>query len=250
MRLKKVLILLITFLFLMVGIIIVVLVKKIDLKLNEKPITFESRIKNIKEYKVGANEILGWIQVEGTNIDYPVTHSKYIADATPEEDLNHTWESGIFVEGENRRVIFGHNLQNVSSKPKIADPNHARFEQLMSYVDYKFASNHQYMQFTIDGHDDVYKIFAVGFYYIYQETGTSYDKEKMKSYIYKTRLNSIYDYDIDVNENDEVISLITCTRYFGIDGPTQFRVDARKIRENEKLEKYRVEKNENYDIIK
>lgn len=212
-------------------------------------LTFESRIKNIEEYNVGENEILGWVQVQGTNIDYPVTHSKYIEEATNEENLNHTWESGFFVDGENRRAIFGHNILNVG-KPLIANPNHTRFEQLMSFVDYKFAKKNQYIQYTMNGKDEIYKIFAVGFYYTYEEGGLSFNKQKMKYYISDTKKNSIYNYDVDASPDDEIISLITCTRYFGLDGPTQFRVDARKVRKNEKIEKYRVEKSKNYDIIK
>ena len=60
----------------------------------------------------------------------------------------------------------------------------------------------------------------------------------------------IYNYDIDVNSKDKIISLITCTRYFGLYGKTQFRVDARMVRENEKIVKYKIETNQNYDIIK
>ena len=69
------------------------------------------------------------------------------------------------------------------------------------------------------------------------------------NYIKEAKEDSIYDYDVDVNSSDEIISLITCTRYFGLNGKTQFRVDARKLRENEKIEKYSVSTNQNYDEL-
>ena len=62
--------------------------------------------------------------------------------------------------------------------------------------------------------------------------------------------NSLYDFDAEVDSSDHLISLITCTRYFGLNGKTQFRIDAREVRKNEKIKKYSVYTNENYDIIK
>lgn len=251
MKHKKILIISIFIAFLVLLVLGIVLIYKINNKEESKEInlTFESRIKNIEESNIEKNEISGWIQVQGTNIDYPVTHNKFVR-TIDDNDIEHTWEGDTITEGKNRRTIFGHNILNISSKPKIADPKHSRFEQLMSFVDYKFAKNNLYIQFTNDGEDEIYKIFAVGFFDSTLEQGLCYDKSMMAYFISSAQENSLYKYDIEVNEEDKIISLITCTRYFGLYKNTQFRVDARKLRENEKIEKYRVEKTKKYDIIK
>ena len=99
--------------------------------------------------------------------------------------------------------------------------------------------------------DHLYKIYAINFYYSDEEEGYGItDDNLVKSYIKNAKNNSLYDFDVDVDSSDHLISLITCTRYFGLNGKTQFRVDAREVRTGEKIKKYTVYSNKNYDIIK
>lgn len=208
----------------------------------------ESRIEKTSSTKIANATTVGWLMVQGTNIDYPVIKETEEAYLTGEDYL---WQPNNYVEKQNREVIYGHNILNVSSNPLITDPTHSRFEQLMSFVDYDFAKDNLYVQYTKDGKDVLYKIYAVSFDYRENENGDSYeDKNELTTYINNVRKLSIYDYDVDVNSSDDLISLITCTRYFGLYGKTQFRVDARRVRESEKNVKYSVETNQNYDIIK
>lgn len=190
---------------------------------------------------------LGWIMVQGTNIDYPVV---YETDAVYQGLSDYTWISSKYVDGENRMAIFGHNILNVSDKPLITDPSHTRFEQLMSFVYEDFAKENLYIQYSHDGGDNLYKIYAVGFEDADEDLGESYDSnEELRSYISRVKKNSIYDYDIDVKPSDKLITLSTCTRFFGKDEKTTFKVDARKVRDGEKITKYDVQKNRNYDIL-
>ena len=243
---KKCILILITFILL---IIIGVIIFKV---FNNEPkfeVKFKTRIKDIeKDFK--SKDIIGWIQVQGTNIDYPITEEKRILGLTSTEDLEHLWLSNQYIDGFNRKAFYGHNIRNVSSNPIIVDPTHKGFEQLLSFTDYNFAKNNLYIQYTHDGKDEIYKIYAVSFQYNAIENGYSYYGADVENYIEKAKKDSIYDYDIDVNEKDEIIALITCTRYYGTGSKNQYRVDARKIRENENITKYKVEKNKNYDIIR
>lgn len=209
---------------------------------------FESRIAKVNEFKIADAKVIGWIQVQGTNIDYPVideTESAY------ESGIDYIWRANTYREGNNREAIYGHNILNVSSKPLINATDHTRFEQLMGFVYSDFAKKNLYIQYTNHDNDEIYKIYAISFVYSYDEQGYSFDTEKdTLSYIESAKEASIYDYDVDVDGSDKIISLLTCTRMFGTTGPTQFRIDARKLRKNEKIKKYSVEINENYDIIK
>jgi hypothetical protein len=58
--------------------------------------------------------------------------------------------------------------------------------------------------------------------------------------------DSIYDYDVDVNSDDNIISVITCTRFFGIDDKKDFRIVGRLVRDGEKLNNYSVKRNRKY----
>ena len=102
----------------------------------------------------------------------------------------------------------------------------------------------------IDSEESLYKIYAISFYSGDEDVGESYTDEKdITNYIEKVRKASIYDLDVDVDYQDELITLATCTRYFGVNGPKHFKIDARKVRKNEKISNYSVKKSNNYDIM-
>lgn len=244
---KKILILSLVILVLIIVIILLIFIKK------DKYVPYydyESRIDNLNNTFVDGTDTYGWIQVQGTNIDYPVF--KLTSDGLTTL-IDYIWRIDNFTDSYNREVILGHNLLNVSSEPMINGDGHSRFENLMNFVYYDFAKDNMYIIYTHDGVDHIYKIYGAGFYYHKYDSNhpiLKSDIEELENYIQEVRDNSIYDYDIDVTTDDNIISLVTCTRYFGLDGKTDFRIDAREIRKDEKIEKYSVETNDNYDIIK
>ncbi len=206
-----------------------------------------SRHEQVRSTIIEDSETLGWIQVQGTDIDYPVVYETTQVYIGLKDYL---WLSNQYIEGNNRIAIYGHNIKNVSSEPLIRDKDHVRFEQLMSFVYYDFAKENLYIQYSQNGKDELYKIYAIGFYDRYDDDGSFLEeKEEIKEYIDSVKKNSIYDYQIDVNENDFLISLLTCTRFFGSTEKTTFKIDARKVRNDEKIDKYGVQKNKNYDIL-
>ena len=245
MKIKKHLVIIALLIILL---ILSILLFKNFYKDNYKPyVTFDSKVEKMKSTKVADAKAIGWLRVQGTNIDYPIINETYDAYYS---GIDYLWKANRYVPGENRVAIYGHNILNISSEPLITDPTHVRFEQLLSFVYYDFAKDNLYIQYTHNGEDEIYKIYAVGFVSKNDEYGNSYTGEDLKNYIKTAKDNSIYDYDIDVDSDDDIISLITCTRYFGLDGLSQFRIDARKVRKNEKIVKYDVEINDNYSKIK
>lgn len=207
----------------------------------------ETRHQQASVTSVEDSVTLGWLMVQGTNIDYPVV---YETNSVYQGLYDYAWVSNHYIEGENRMVIFGHNVLNISNKPIIGDKDHTRFEQLMGFVYEDFAKENLYIQYSHDGGDELYKIYAVNFEEHDTDIGkSSNNANELKEYIKLVRQNSIYDYDIDVNENDQLITLSTCTRFFGANGKTTFKVDARKVRSSEKINKYEVQKSKNYDMF-
>ena len=76
-----------------------------------------------------------------------------------------------------------------------------------------------------------------------------YPEENIQVVIDDTKEKSIFDYDVDVESTDKIISLTTCTKMFGEFDDTHFTVNARLLREGESMELANVRKNEQYKII-
>lgn len=213
----------------------------------------ESRIDQVNEAKNADNEnyeTIGWIRVQGTNIDFPVIYAPGYSLDTVTGDF--AWNEVKSETLLNRVSITGHNILNLSANPKIADPNSSRFESLMSFVYLDFVEKNKYLQYTYNGVDYIYKIYAVSF----PEHGDTdvfvledFSKKEMREYIKQSLKDSIFKFNIDVNENDKLISLITCTRLFGPHTTHEIRVDARLVRKGEKNYNYDVYKTSNYDEI-
>ena len=209
---------------------------------------FVSVMKKFNLARADNKNIVGWIKINNTNIDYAVNLGSLINNNLSDDTI---WTNDTLSNGKNRKVIFGHNLLNVSSRPLVNDKRLSRFEPLMSYVYQDFTEEHLYIQYVdIDSEESLYKIYAVSFYETNDDLGESYtNKEDINNYIKTVKSNSIYDFGVDVNYKDDLITLSTCTRFFGVKGPTHFKIDARRVRKNEKIEKYSVKKSCNYDIM-
>ncbi len=211
----------------------------------------ESRVENTKKMRKKESEVLGWLKVQGTNIDYP------IIDATKVDDFydlkfDFLWKNTSNEDLEDKVTIVGHNIRNVSNKPIITDKSHTRFEQLPSFVYYDFAKKNKYIQYTIGGQDYIYKIYSVTFSSTDEvvNEGYFYDDNEKEEYIKKMKKNSLFDYDVDVNAKDKLISLITCTRMFGSDHTdAKIKVEGRLLRSKEKAKDYGVKTSKSYDKL-
>lgn len=219
-------------------------------------VNFDSRVSNLEQFNYKDFFTVGWVQVQGTNIDFPIFTPilKSLEESGEEKpDFSYGWRHINYTLGENRMVLSAHNMINVSSKPLRDTKYLSDFESLMSFVYHDFAKDNQYIMYTDeDGNDNLYVIYAVGFTSFHKEDYYSIkyeEKDRLDKYITSAKENSIYNYNVEVNNDDEIISLITCTRFFGIDGDTLFRIDARKVRKNEDTYKYKVTTNKNYEAV-
>lgn len=248
---KNIVIIAIIFFLIIVSVIVVNLlfkkekVNNFDTTMN---LTFENRVEKLQSFQYEDYLTVGWLQVQGTNIDYPVlNHDAYNVSPT---ELNFGWRSSRYSSDENREVIIGHNLINVSSTP-IRDMSILNnYEGLLAFTYDDFAEDNLYISYTKGNVTELYKIYAIGFFNYGSDAAESFNNVKdVNDYIEKVRKNSIYDYDIDVNSDDTLITVKTCTRYFGANEKQEFYIDARKVRKNEKIIKYKVTKNDNYKIL-
>lgn len=211
----------------------------------------ESRVENTKKMRKKESEVLGWLRVQGTNIDYPIIDATKV-DNFYDLDFDFLWKNNSNEELEDKVTIIGHNIRNVSNKPIITDKNQTRFEQLPSFVYYDFAKKNKYIQYTIGGQDYIYKIYSVTFSSTDEVANEEffYDNNEKEEYIKKMKKNSLFDYDVDVNAKDKLISLITCTRMFGSEHTdAKIKVEGRLLRSREKAKDYGVKTSKSYDKL-
>ena len=239
--------------FLTIGILIFILLVLGGIRIfTNDSVKISSRVDEIKKYQKEHSkyEVTGWLMVPGTDIDYPVLENVNAVTIEDSENMDYLWKNGVLDKLNRINYIMGHNIMNLSKNPKITDSKNVRFEQLMSFTYLDFAKKNEYVQFTINGEDYLFKIFSVSYPDQYDVTSynrSEYDDSDVKEYVEESLKNSIYKYDIDVNEKDTIISLITCTRMFEYE--RDFRVDARLVRKGEATGRYKVSATDNYKVV-
>lgn len=198
--------------------------------------TEESQPDKFAKLSVINSDIKGWIFISGTVIDYPVLQS---AD-DPEYYLNHNYKK----EKSRYGSIFINNDCQVDSDCKnIIMHGHSMkdgqmFSDLLKFSDLDFYKSNPVVEFDTPEEKGNYKIISVFktntlpehgkiFNYLISKFGT---KNQFKNYVEEVRKRSLLDIPVDINEDDKLITLSTCSYEF-----KDFRtvVVARKVRDGE-----------------
>ncbi|MBQ1550971.1 MAG: class B sortase [Bacilli bacterium] len=222
---------------------------------KEEIYKIEDRTKNIQEEKKNDTKMYkttGWLRVQGTNIDSQVIYYTDEYDGSF-INKNYVWNLSDSKKLENRTVIIGHNLLNLSATPGVNKKMYTRFDDLMAYIYYDFVKENKYIQYTIDNKNYLYKIYAVTTNLDYQDKSetisSNLSQKERNEYIKKVKEESIYKLDVDVNGNDNLITLVTCTRMYGGSYHSSFVIEGRMLRNGEKVTDYTVVKTDNYKKI-
>lgn len=187
-----------------------------------------------KELYQENSDLIGWITIDDTPIDYPVM--KTIED--PTFYIHRDWEknesnSGLplidarcTLESENI-IIYSHNMKNGTM-----------FGSLKKYKDKSYYEKHSIINFNTIFEEAQYQIISVllakvyyceeppqdeFLYYNYIELDS---KEKFENYIDNIKKLSLYDTGETAKEGDKLITLCTCD-YYTEDG--RLLVVAKKI---------------------
>lgn len=244
------------YILLVIGIIVILSLILLILSLTknrDNKFKIEDRTQEIKKEMKKDNdtyETIAWVRVEGTNIDYPViidTTQKY---KNPVEKEAYGWLNSNTKKYTNNLTVDGHNIFNLGV-PKKSAKNFVRFEELMSFVYYDFAKDNQFIQLTMNGKNYLYQVFSVSFMYDLDFSFLPSDKVNKKEQqenIEFLKEQSIYKYNIDVNSDDNILNVATCTRLFGKDGRTNFVISA-KLVDDKVLKLNKVKKTKKYKKV-
>lgn len=195
----------------------------------------EGILRNFEELISVNKDIKGWIRIDNTNIDYPIVQSD-----EPSFYLSHDFKrsqsryGSIFIDSlcklgaESKNVILhGHHMRDGKM-----------FAGLMKFSDLDFYKETPIITFDSISNRMKWKIISIfktntrpdqGEIFNYIRTSFINDEDFL-NYIYNIKIRSLIDIPVDINEDDRIVTLSTCSYEF-----EDFRtvLVARKIRTGE-----------------
>lgn len=181
-----------------------------DVPVKNNPYT--TKYENIYQKLLELNsDTVGWLEVKNTNVNYPVVKSNdndyYLYHAFDKSSNRGGW---IFLDYRNNvdsndknYIIYGHSMSNGTM-----------FGTLKNVINESWYSNSSNLiiNFSIKGVNYKYQIFSI---YVIDNTDdyliTNFSSnDSFISYINKSKERSIKDFNVDVTENDSIVTLSTC----------------------------------------
>lgn len=206
------------------------------IKIDETKITETKteRMLKLEELQKDNPDIVAWLEIEGTNISYPVlqdtdnsyymTHNykkEYSKDGSIFLDKDYDWN----IPSTNL-LIYGHNYNDG-----------LMFASLLDYKQESFYKEHQIIKLTTNKEDTEYEIIAAFLSKVYYKSETNVfryyffinakTEEEFNEYITNSKKASLYDTGKTAKYGDQLLTLSTCS-YHTEDG--RFAVVARKIK--------------------
>ena len=172
-------------------------------------------IPEYQELYLQNNDMVGWIKVEDTKINYPVMQSK----DNPNFYLKHGFDKAYTDYGcpyvqencdmelpSDNIIIYGHHMNNGSM-----------FSDLCKYESEDFYREHTIIHFdTLDGFGE-YEVVAAFKTVAYSEDGFKYyhfvhaeSAEAFDEYIAQCKALALYDTGVTAEYGDQLITLSTC----------------------------------------
>jgi sortase B len=207
---------------------------------SEPPKDEENRLLKFSDLLAANGDVKGWITVPGTRIDNVVMQSPEGVD--PEFYLYRNFDKQYSAYGSI--FIDGSSDLGTDSKNIILHGHHMRdgrmFKDLMQYGDLDFYKRTPVFIFDSIYEEAYWKVIAViktntldeqGPFFNYLR-GNFTDDSDFLNFVYQLRVRSLIDTPVDINEDDQLITLSTCSYEM-----TDFRtaVIARKVRPGESL---------------
>lgn len=216
--------------------------------------------KKIKEAAAVNKDVVGWLVIPNTNINSPVPFT----DTDNDYYLYRTWDKKHYPDlsyknyvntanyldyrtifgtswksSSKNMVIYGHNWTNLRSPLDIGKDNkHTMLGQLPSYTDIEFAKANPHIYFSTEEFDGVWRVFAVAYTEInpnFNYNKPNMSKEEAAKVIAELKDRSMFDFGIEVDESDKLLTLSTCTRFYGTSSSQRFIVVARLLRKGETI---------------
>jgi SrtB family sortase len=199
-----------------------------DISALPTPTVMQSLFVNLRQ-QYDNDDIVGYLKIEGTTIDYPVTcytdNERYLHWDINKKESVAGW---VFMDFENdvttddyNTVIYGHNMRS-----------EIMFHDLRYYQDKDYFNEHRYIVFDTLYEYRVYEVFA--FYstnYDFPYITVRFDTEEaFLDLVAQMKEKSWFNTGVEIGSGDRILTLSTCTN---ITEDTRFVVHARKLAPDE-----------------
>ena len=208
------------------------LLNTIEIEQSQVTEATTERMLQVKKLRDENLDIVGWIEIEGTNINYPVLQgndNSYYMNHNYKKEEN-TYGS-IFLDKDydwsipsSNLLLYGHNLQDGSL-----------FHDILNYKDESYYNQHPIVRFTTEKEDYEYEIIAAFYSRVYYKSETDVfryyyfvnaeNEEEYNEFVNDAKEASIYDTGKTAEYGEQLITLSTCS-YHIEDG--RFAVVAKK----------------------
>ncbi len=207
-----------------------------NINIDEEQVTEErtERMLQVEELKKENQDIVGWIEIEGTNINFPVlqgTDNQYYMEHTYTKEYSKG--GSIFLDKSydwnlpsTNLLLYGHNNKNGTM-----------FQNLLKYKDESFYQEHPNIRFTTINDDCQYEIISAFLSRVYYEDEqdvfryyyfiNANDETEYNNYIEESKKASLYDTGKSSEYGEQLLTLSTCS-YHTEDG--RFVVVAKKVK--------------------
>ena len=187
---------------------VVKVVEEPDEQENTTATKYEIDFKKLKEKN---SDCVAWIKVNNTQIEYPIVKTDnnefYLTHNFEKESNKAGW---LFMDYENKLdgtdkniIVYGHNMKDDSM-----------FGSLANTLKEEWYNNeeNQYITFITENEYSKYQVFSV--YEIESEDyyiETNFKSGEFARFVKKLKQRSKKDFWIDVTENDQILTLSTCS---------------------------------------
>lgn len=194
------------------------LLNTIEIEKSEVTEQKTERMLQVEKLRQENSDIVGWVEIEGTNISYPVLQGDdndyYMTHNYNKEENTY---GSIFLDKDydwskpsSNLLIYGHNLQNGSM-----------FHDLLNYSKESYYVEHPIVRFTTETEDLEFEIISAFYSRVYYKSEQNVfryyyfidaeNEEEYNEFVKNAKASSIYDTGITANYGDDLITLITCS---------------------------------------
>ena len=163
-------------------------------------------------------DLVGWIKIDGTNIDFPVVQRKESTDYYLYKNFDGEYSNqgtiyvreqcDVFAPSDNL-TIYGHRTSAGTM-----------FGALQKYQKEDFWRDHQYIQFDTVSERHTYQIMSVFTIETTEDSDFKYhlfvdaaDEAEFDQFVTKAKAYSLYDTGVSAQPGDKLITLSTCVGY-------------------------------------
>ena len=196
---------------------------KEDYEIEDK---ITDRMIKVEQLQQENSDVIGWIEIENSNISYPVLQSK----ENNKFYLNHNYKKEYSKQGSlfldekfdldlpsTNYLIYGHNNRG----------NNEMFAGLMNYKNKSYYNTHKNIRFTTNREDSIYDILAVFYSRVYYKNETNVfryyyfvnakNEEEYNDFVKNAKEVSIYETGVNASYGEQLLTLSTC-EYSQVDG--------------------------------